>query len=239
MPKTFLDLNILNIIKKLYTISTEIIFPYYCYRCLSFLNEQSYLCQNCLKEINFGLKIFCPKCQRRKPISEKITEVCCANIIKTLITFSDYEQPLIAKLIKEGKFNSYKEIFIWLGRLISTEIKIINLKNFYLTYVPTTVKIEKERGFNQAKILAQEISRILNLPIFEKIKKIRETEFQSHLNYQQRKENIQNCFQVISSPPKNLIIVDDIITTGTTLFELAQKLKESGCKNIMALTICR
>ncbi|GIW66321.1 MAG: hypothetical protein KatS3mg095_0219 [Candidatus Parcubacteria bacterium] len=176
---------------------------------------------------------------RRKPLNEKITETCCSNLIKTLISFNDYQNKAIAQLITDGKFNGYWRIFNWFGSLISEKIKILDLRGFSITYVPITKKIKKERGFNQTEILAQVISKNLNIEIFNGIKKIKETEFQAKLNYYQRINNIKNCFLVKEKPPLNLIIIDDIITTGTTLFELAKSLKAAGSKNILALTICK
>lgn len=183
--------------------------------------------------------LFCPKCQRRKPINEKLTTSCCSNLIKTIITFSDYQNNLIPKLIINGKFHGYWEIFNWFGEIISEKLKILSFKNFYLTYVPITNKVKKERGFNQSEIIAKKISQKLNLPIFNKIEKIKETEYQAKLSYHQRLENIKNCFIVKDQSPKNIVIVDDIITTGSTIFELAKVLKENGSKNIIGLTICR
>ncbi|GIW65940.1 MAG: phosphoribosyl transferase [Candidatus Parcubacteria bacterium] len=228
----------LNIIKKLYNISENCIFPNFCYKCLNFI-EEGYLCSQCLKNINFNIYLFCPKCYRRKPIGEKLIDACCSNIIKTLITFNDYNNKPIDKLIIDGKFNGYWQIFNWFGNLISSYLNDLNILNFHLTYVPLSKKVERERGFNQTKILAKKIAKNLKLPLFEKIEKIKETEFQAKLDYQQRLKNIQNCFKAKDKPPKNLIIIDDIITTGTTLFELAKNLRESGSKNILALTICK
>ncbi len=192
-----------------------------------------------MQKLNFDLFLFCPKCQRRKPIDEKLTSVCCSNLVKTLITFNDYQNLPIAQLIIDGKFNNYWRIFLWWGELISEKLKILNLKNFSLTYVPLSKKIEKLRGFNQSEVLAKKIARNLNLPIFKGIKKIKETEYQAKLDYHQRLINIKDCFAVNQPPPQNLIIVDDIITTGSTIFELAKVLKDKGCKNIIALTICK
>jgi competence protein ComFC len=228
----------LNIIKKLYYISEQIIWPSFCYQCLNF-TTQGYLCSQCLKNTNFDLLLLCPRCQRRKPIYENLNETCCSNSIKTLINFADYQNSTIKKLIIDGKFNGYWKIFDWLAYIISEKIKILKLKNLALTYVPLTEKVKKQRGFNQTEILAKKISYQLNLPLFRGIIKIKETEFQSHLNYQQRLTNLKDCFTITSTPPQNILIVDDIMTTGATLFEIAQVLKSAGSKNLCALTICR
>jgi len=214
--------------------------PYYCFKCKKFL-EYGYLCNNCLKEVGFSLNIFCPKCKRRKPLEENISSICCSNLIRSLITFSDYENEFIKNLIKMGKFMGFYKIFEFLGNLASSEIKKYKLdfKNYMLTYIPMYKKDEKQRGFNQSKILAETISKNLNLRIFEGLKKTKQTKLQSTLNFEERFKNIENAFECICEAPKNILLVDDVITTGATSFECAKILKEKGAKKIILLTIAK
>jgi competence protein ComFC len=233
------------LINKLYQKIQEILSPYYCYNCKKFL-DYGYLCEDCLEKIGFRLEIYCLKCKRRKPFNEKITSTCCSTLIKSLITFSDYtENKIIADLIKIGKIQGYKKVFEFFGYLISKEIKKLDnvnfdiLKNFKIAYIPLTKKVERGRGFNQAKILAEVISKEVGLEIFNGLIKIKDTKLQTELDYEDRFKNIESAFECKESSPKNLILIDDVTTTGATLFEAAKKLKEKGAKNIIALTISK
>lgn len=239
IPKTRLpDKN--PSIFKLYNIFNDFLFPYFCIKCKKFLSY-GYLCQNCLKEINFNLKIFCPKCKRRRPLTENIFTICCSNLIKSLITFSDYETEEIKRLIHLGKIGGYYKIFEFLGSLISQELinSSIDLKDYSITYVPMYILDEKRRGFNQTKILAQIISEKIGLKLWSGLIKIKPTKLQTELNYKERLENVKFAFECTETPPLNIILIDDVITTGATSFECAKILKERGAKNIILLTIAK
>jgi ComF family protein len=242
MPHTLFDPNKLNIfIKKLYNKFIEFIFPYYCYGCLKF-TENTYLCDECLKKANFYIKIICPICKRRKPIEEGLVNTCCSTNLKTLITFFNYEDDKISKLIKDSKFLGYRNIFQWFAEIISLEIRsliIKELKNYVLVPVPLYKYDFKERGFNQSEVLANFLSKNLNLNIFKGLEKIKRTKPQATLNFEERKINLKDCFQLSQKPPKNIILIDDIMTTGFTLLECGKILKKSGSKNIIAITIAQ
>jgi len=162
--------------------------------------------------------------------------------MKTLITFFDYEDEHIAKLIKDGKFLGYKNIFRWFAEIISLEIKKLlqkEIQKYFLAFVPLYKDELKERGFNQSEILAEFLSKNLNLKIFKDLVKIKKTKPQSSLKLEERKINLKDCFNVNKKPPQNIILIDDIITTGYTLIECAEVLKKNGTKNILALTLAQ
>ncbi|MGC8981654.1 MAG: ComF family protein [Minisyncoccia bacterium] len=232
-------------INKLYNKIKEILSPYYCYNCKKFL-DYGYICDKCLEKIGFKLEIYCLKCKRRKPYNEKITSTCCSTLIKSLITFSDYtENKVVSDLIKIGKIYGYRKIFEFFGNLISREMKKLDsinfdfLKNCKIAYIPLTKKVERLRGFNQAKILADVLSKEFGIEIFDGLIKIKDTKLQTELSFEERFKNIESAFESIKQSPKNLILIDDVVTTGATLLEASKKLKERGAKNIVALTIAK
>jgi len=141
-------------------------------------------------------------------------------------------------MILLGK-NGYKEIFRDLGELMSNFLKNYDFRNFYLTFVPLTKRKLIDRGFNQSEILAHIISKNLKLKVFSGLLKIKDTKDQASLDFEKRLNNLKDVFKIKSSPPEKIILVDDVKTTGTTLKECAKVLKESGAKEIIALTILR
>jgi ComF family protein len=101
----------------------------------------------------------------------------------------------------------------------------------------------RERGYNQASLLAREIGREIDCPVNEKVLcRRRYTNQQAKFNKQERAQNVRSAFQV-SDPncvaAKNIILVDDVLTTGSTMNECAKVLKESGAMNITAVTVVR
>ena len=107
--------------------------------------------------------------------------------------------------------------------------------------IPLHKKKLKERGFNQSLLIAKNWQKIIKLPL-EKNTLIRQlhTGTQTGLKKTERKQNLKNAFMIKNSNPiinKNILLIDDVHTTGTTLNEAARRLKNHGAKQVMALTI--
>ena len=106
--------------------------------------------------------------------------------------------------------------------------------------VPIHKKRFRQRGFNQSEIIAQEIGRIMNIPVSKnKIIRIKNTKPQKALDDMERIKNIRNAFCAVRGykPQKNILIIDDIYTTGATIRHIAQILKELGAVRVFFLTI--
>ena len=101
----------------------------------------------------------------------------------------------------------------------------------------------RERGFNQAAILAHQIGSINKIEVDEKmLQRIRYTEQQAKFDKQARARNVQDAFRIRKKSMvahKNVAIVDDVLTTGSTMNECAKVLKEKGAKRITTITIVR
>jgi len=106
--------------------------------------------------------------------------------------------------------------------------------------VPLHKKRRKKRGYNQAEILAKELSKLLNLPMNQKlVKRVRNTSPQKQLSTKQRKHNLNNAFAMNthSVAARSVLVVDDIYTTGSTIDHIALLLKEHGAEKVHFLTI--
>ena len=189
-----------------------------------------------MEKLKFKPTFTCLECEQK--IVEKCRIIKHSKLIKYLISFSKYENEFLKLLILTGK-EGFKEIFIDFGRIISNSLKNYNFKDYYLTFVPLTNKKLNKRGFNQSEILAQTIAENLGLKVFSGLIKIKETEDQAKLNLEKRTNNLKDVFVIKETPPKKIILVDDIKTTGTTLKECAYILRKAGAEEILALTILR
>ncbi len=102
---------------------------------------------------------------------------------------------------------------------------------------------EKERGFNQSRILAKYLSGMVRVPLESRaVVRIRNTPSQTGLSHRQRRLNVAGCFEVRSPAMirnKTCLVIDDVFTTGATLNELARVLKEEGAVRVVALTLAR
>ena len=106
--------------------------------------------------------------------------------------------------------------------------------------VPIHKKRLKQRGFNQSDIIAEELGRIMGIPVSkDKIIRIKNTRPQKALDDIERIKNIRDAFSNIEGykPEKNVLVIDDIFTTGTTIRHIAQKLKALGAEKVFFLTI--
>ena len=99
----------------------------------------------------------------------------------------------------------------------------------------------RERGYNQSELLAKECAEIFNIPYAELVEKHKKNKAQHTLKGKERESNVQGVYRVIDShavADKNILIIDDIITTGNTLGECCKVLKKAGCENICCAALC-
>ncbi len=120
--------------------------------------------------------------------------------------------------------------------------KINEFKNIdYISYVPMHKSKPKLRGFNQNFLLAKGLSKKLNIPLGKNILlKIKDTKSQSSLNKRDRLLNLKDAFEVSNKAEiksKNILLIDDIFTTGSTVSECARCLKTAGANKVYVLTV--
>lgn len=184
------------------------------------------LCGKIVK--NYGL---CPDCYEL--VNKNPSFYYDIEGLDDLIVASTYAG-IMRRLIIDFKFKgklSYGEI---ISEIMIEKLLERNLSEVVLTFVPMHPRRERERGYNQSKILAENIAKKLDLKCQEIFEKVKDTKFQVGLKKDQRQENLKNAFAV-KKAPEEIIIVDDVITTGTTISELVKVAKASGIKKVTAL----
>ena len=109
--------------------------------------------------------------------------------------------------------------------------------------VPLHIKRLRQRGFNQSLILAQSLAKKWQIPVnFSLLKRHKFTLTQTGLNKDERKQNIKGAFEVNNKKiisGKNIILVDDVYTTGATINECAKTLIKAGAQKVTVLTLAR
>ena len=155
-----------------------------------------------------------------------------------------YEGIVRNKLI-DYKFNEKSYLYKTFSKIILNNRKIYGfLKNYDIIIpVPMSNKKYNKRGYNQTELIAMELAKRLDIKFSNKnLVKIKETETQSSLSKEKRKENIKGAFELIDNKElegKNIILFDDIYTTGSTTDECINVLKKSNPKRILTLTIAK
>lgn len=153
---------------------------------------------------------------------------------------------LVRDLLLDLKFNRKKQIAHTLGKLWAMHVSKIHIPpvsenlHTFLVPLPMHPKKQRERGFNQAEIMARHLSNRLNIPVENTLARIQDTPPQSGLHPRQRIENIAGAFGIakgMSPASKNYIVVDDIYTTGASINECAKILKEAGATDVSCMTL--
>ena len=110
----------------------------------------------------------------------------------------------------------------------------------WICYVPLFSTREKDRGYNQSRELAINLSALTNIEIFHNIERIRDTPTQTKLSRRERQENVKDCFKVTNPKPiknLNILLIDDVFTSGSTTNEISKQLKKSGVNKVYVLTV--
>ena len=97
----------------------------------------------------------------------------------------------------------------------------------------------RKRGYNQAQLLADELSRKLNVPASHCLKKVRRSETQHELSGRERRKAQKNSYGCTALHGEKVLLIDDICTTGATLRECARTLRAAGASCVIAATVCK
>lgn len=187
----------------------------------------------------------CPKCQARV---ERLEKSCLVEIenkkYEKLLYLFQYES-LVRKLILRYKFlnQAYLNHF-FANRIVKNEKNRKILKQYDLIIpVPMHKKKMQKRGYNQTELVAENLSKSLEIPSKNDILiKVVNTITQSKLGGKARQSNIQHAFFVqkdIEVEGKKIILLDDIYTTGATSEECSRVLKDAGAEEILVLVLAK
>jgi len=146
----------------------------------------------------------------------------------------------IDQLIKALKFH---ERLILVEFLADELASCVTSQPDCIVAVPLHPTRLRERGFNQSQLLASRISKRLGIPLLkDACQRIRDTPPQSSLPWKERDKNIRNAFSMqpnVEVQGKHVAIIDDVMTTGASLGEIARTLKQAGASEVSAWVVAR
>jgi len=200
-----------------------------CKQCESGLIDTSNRCLSCATKLSSGLS-FCGSCLSHAPNFSKAY---------TLYDYSDH----CATLIKHFKFDHQLCIGDFFAHKLYDKFQTIVAENGkYDAIIPLPLSRDriKERGYNQTHELLRVIAKKSNILIDQKsVKRTKATRALSTLNLEERKREIQNAFSAQAMSYDRVLLVDDVMTTGSSLNELAKTLLKAGVKSCDVLTVAR
>lgn len=186
-------------------------------------------CRRCGKQLADGAKLFCGDCARKK----HAFDYGCA-----LYDYQSMRQSIYR--FKYGGRCEYAEFYAAdIYERLGGEIR--GMKADAIIPVPVHASRLKSRGYNQAQLVAAQLSRLTGIPMYDNlVRRIRKTVPQKELTTQERQNNLKKAFNISADVVKlnKTILVDDIYTTGSTLDAVALELKRHGVKEVYFIALC-
>lgn len=225
----------------------DFIYPQRCPVCQTALSSgRELMCQNCMfkfREKKRLLGPYCPSCKRQLP---SLSDGCeCEEsdpALEALFSLGVYDEEMKA-LIENFKYKRKRRLGSFLSELLSESLldsaKLPRAD--FIVAVPLHKRKLRERGFNQSKIIASQLSEKLGIPaLSDSVIRKRNTRTQTGLSREERRKNVKDAFKLtgkVDLKGRRLLLVDDVLTTGATMSECARTLKSAGAERIWGVTL--
>lgn len=208
------------------------------------------MCANCFSYISLDTQAIClvcnrgsldgfthPGCKGTYVIDGAFSSLIYKGVVKKLLYYFKYK-PYVSDL------QTVLSDFFYEGLIQNEGFQKALEKNPVFVPIPLHSSKLKSRGYNQADILAKDLSQKFNVPVLHFLERIKKTPSQVGLKREERLKNIKNAFIVKSDKKqeireKYIFLVDDVLTTGATLSEAAYVLKKNGAKKVWGITLAQ
>lgn len=222
----------------------DLLFPHNCILCSQYVPDKSrpQLCSHCLAAIEFNEPPFCLRCSRHLDVYT--SDGLCATCLRYPIAFDlawgtvSYNPPVqkLLHLFKYQQRTMVRKIFRHLVHEFYGRYHPPLTMFDYIMPVPLHPVRLRERGFNQAQLIAQILHEQCSIPILlNSLCRVKPTNPQSFLGQKERWTNLQGAFRMKNNFNINnssILLIDDLLTTGATASAAAQTLKEAGAKRV-------
>jgi competence protein ComFC len=227
----------------------SLFYPPICTICAADVGPSEYLCGDCNAKAARIVPPFCETCS--EPFPGAITDgFTCANCEHRKLYFETAvaayrSRGIVRRVIHDFKYN--RQIHLrhvvaqWLADALD-DVRLRGRRFDRLVPVPLHPARRRERGFNQADLLAELLSRRTSIPLQPVLQRIRYTKTQTAFDRAERMENLRNAFRLRKNATVQgyrVLLIDDVLTTGSTLSECARVLKVAGAVSVHAATAAR
>lgn len=241
--------------RKLLSCGLDLLYPPACVLCRENLSDGWALCGACDADLPRLAEPFCQSCGEPFP-GEIEGPFACPNCSKLKFAF-EFARPAMVRdertleIVHRLKYGRELHLAKDLGRLAAEAFGDPRLaralaENWPLVPVPLHRKRFQHRHFNQAEEISRVLSAHTGLPVVRMLARIRATEHQTALTRSQRLENLRGAFVITAAGrrrmeqfPAGAVLVDDVLTTGSTVDECAKILRRAGFQKVVAVTVMR
>jgi competence protein ComFC len=227
----------------------SLLYPPACAICSASVAAGEYLCAECDAKITHIVPPFCAKCS--EPFAGAISSAfTCANCAHRALHFDAAvaayrSRGIVRRVILDFKYGRQIHLRHPVARWLLAALDDDRLRGRHFNIiipVPLHPARERQRGFNQAGLLAELLSAHVSIQARPALERIRYTTTQTAFDRAERMENLHGAFRLRKNADVrdlHVLLIDDVLTTGSTLSECARVLKEAGARSVHAATAAR
>lgn len=211
-----------------------------CMLCGAEVFDNSGLCSNCYSLMPLNIGKTCIKCGCSLPTEELYCINCSHgnNYIDRAHSVYKYEGS-VPRIIRSVKFSNRADLIYVLAQMLVDKAKQLQLNYDIVCNVPMTIGAQKVRGYNQSQLLSWYFCDIMGKQYCNALVKVHNTIPQEQLTRAERRANLSGAFRADKAQVKgkHILLIDDVMTTGTTLDSCAKALKRAGALSVVGLSV--
>ncbi len=213
---------------------------------------ESLLCPKCEDELKRSHLLMCPDCSAFARDCLCPSRIMRENRVEFLVKYAFYDasksDEALNRIILRLKRIPDLLAFAYFAAVLSRPLALLaeargfTEDNTVVTYIPRSKNMILRDGYDQARLFAKAVGRRSGYPVLPLLVRLKHGKQQKYLNIDERIENVKGMFvpsRKFSAEGKNVIIVDDLVTTGATVGEAARILYDSGAREVVCLCIAK
>ncbi len=221
-------------------VALDLLFPQ---KCLGCGEEGDLLCHTCQKSLPRIMPPICPKCGRPQS-----SGILCPNCVSWQTSIDGIRSPfkfegIVRQAVHQLKYKNLRSLAKPLALLLENYLLHNPLPGQVLVPVPLHPKRLKERGYNQSCLLAQELGKLINLPVVDDcLARVKYVLPQAQTkSVDERRSNVRQAFSCLNSRLQDMqvLLIDDVSTSGATLDACASALKSAGAISVWGIVLSR
>jgi ComF family protein len=228
----------------------DLLFPPLCHICKAFIPEAGdlFICAPCLEKITFLVTPLCSVCGTPFGTENGLDHICGAclrNPTAPVCRSATYFDGSVQELIHRFKYGHRVHLSQPLGLLTARALGPFCAQSAPELVVPVPLhrKRLRQRGYNQSQLIGGVLSKQWKVPLeVGNLRRVRWAEPQTSLHAEDRRVNVRDAFAVRDprrTEGKRVLLVDDVLTTGSTMRACAEALRQAGAAEVFAVTVAR